>query len=88
MKVMTKPLGADFAEELAQLDQNWRRLNEAAQEAMLARDELVWRLMARNVSATAIANVLGVDRTWPYGIRDSYPRKAAEWRKRHPIEKS
>jgi hypothetical protein len=29
-----------------------------------------------------------VDRTWPYGIRDSYPRKAAEWRKRHPIEKS
>lgn len=76
---MTHPLSPDYAEELEQLQRTFRALDAEAQEAMLKRDELIWRLMSRRVSATAIAEVLGVDRTWPYGIRDSYPERKRRW---------
>lgn len=77
---MTQPLGNEHAEELGRLDATFRELSERAQEAMLVRDELVWRLMNRKVSATAIAHVLQVDRTWPYGIRDGYPERLRRWK--------
>lgn len=76
----------ELLERLAAIELARTQHEQSAGQLLMERDRLIYEALNTKpkpiVGATEIADVLHVDRSWPYRIRDEYPERFRRWQER------
>lgn len=76
---MTKDV---LLQRLAEIEEARLEHEEKEKALLIARDALIYEALVADppiAKSAEIARVIGVDRSWPYTIRDGYPERRRIW---------